>query len=133
MRLQFPLAFAVVLFALLGSFALAETSPTPSAPGDTGLEGLITISPVHGGPVREGVDSSGPLAKTAFVVRQGDRVVAKFVTDEQGRFRVPLSPGKYEVFAENKPQKIGRYGPWSVEVVAGETAKVHWECDSGMR
>jgi hypothetical protein len=133
MRLQLRVAFAVGSVALFGAFSLAETSPAPSAPAETGVEGLITISPILGGPVREGVPTSAPLPNTAFVVRQADHVVAKFVTDEHGRFRVPLSPGQYEVVAEKPRQKIGRYGPWSVDVIAGEMAKVHWTCDSGMR
>ena len=134
MRLSLRFASVVLAITLLQSFALADTSPSPSASaGESGIEGLITISPIHGGPIRQGVDSSAPLPKTAFVVRQGDRVVAKFVTDEQGRFRVPLPPGNYEVLAENQRHKFGGYGPWPVEVVAGKMADVHWDCDSGLR
>jgi hypothetical protein len=133
MRLSLRFASAVVALTLLQSFALAETSPTPSAPAATGIEGLITISPVHGGPIRQGVDSSAPLPKTAFVVRQGERIVTKFVTDEEGRFRIALPPGNYEVLAEDQRHKFGGYGPWPVEVVGGEMAKVHWDCDSGLR
>jgi hypothetical protein len=133
MRVLFPVASVVASIALLGCFAVAETTPTPSASAESGIEGSITISPVHGGPVRQDVETSAPLAKTAFVVRQGDRPIAKFVTDERVRFRVSLPPGNYEVLAEDQRRKIGSYGPWPVEVVAGKTASVRWDCDSGMR
>ena len=133
MRRQLRLALAVALVILSTSLAVAETSPTPSAPAGTGIEGLITISPIHGGPVRQGVDSSAPLPKTAFVVRQGERIVTKFVTDDHGRFSIPLAPANYEVLAENQRHKFGGYGPWPVEVVAGEMTKVHFDCDSGLR
>ncbi len=107
----------------------AEASPKP----ETGLEGVVTISPTHGGPIREGEDASRPLPETAFVVRRGDAEVAKFTTDAQGRFRVPLPPGEYLVQAGDMKHKFGGWGPFPVRVEAGQMTKKNFDCDSGMR
>ena len=137
MRIQHRIVFLLAAFAVASSLAVAETSPTPTASAnaapETGLEGNITISPIHGGPVRVGQPSVGPLPNTAFVVRQEDRIVATFTTDAQGAFRVVLPPGQYAVAAQNQRQKFGNYGPWPIEVVAGKMTKVTWDCDSGLR
>ncbi len=111
--------------------AATENSPTPAS--GTGVEGVLTIGPTHGGPVREGVSSSRPLARAAFLVQQEDRTVATFETDEQGRFRVTLPPGKYRVTRQEAPRRIGSCGPFSFEVRAGKWTKVEWDCDTGMR
>ena len=129
----FPLIPAfLALFACLAS---AETSPTPSAGSDpeTGLKGVITISPIHGGPIRQGERSSGPLARKAFVVRQEDRTVAEFETDEEGRFRVILPPGKYTVAGKDPKTRFERYGPMTVEIQAGKMTQVEWDFDTGLR
>ena len=100
---------------------------------ETGIEGVITISPIQGGPVRADAPSSRPLANTAFVVENQKGATTSFTTDDQGRFRTPLAPGHYKVSLKGKTSSIGRYGPFEVDVVAGQTTKVQWECDSGMR
>ena len=130
---QRPLALFVALTIALSSLVFGQTSPSPSAPANTGVEGVITISPAHGGPVREGQPNSVPLAKTTFVVRQEDQVATSFTTDEQGRFKISLPPGRYVVEKGEPRTRIGNYGPFSVNVVAGEMTKVEWNCDSGMR
>ena len=130
--MRYPALLAISLLAVCES-ALAESSPAPSSAPDTGVEGVITISPVRGGPSRDGEEQSAPLARKEFVVRQGERVVASFMTDDEGRFRVALPPGRYEVVAQGKRPRIGSWGPFAVEVVAGEMTKVNWNCDSGMR
>jgi hypothetical protein len=100
---------------------------------ETGIEGVITISPIKAGPVRADVPSSGPLANTAFVVESQKGEVTTFTTDGQGRFRTPLSPGHYKVSLKGRTSSIGRYGPFEVDVVAGQMTNVQWQCDSGIR
>lgn len=117
--------FLLLLLALPG-FALAQSS----AP--TGLEGVILISPVMGGPIRPGGADAKPLAQTEFAVKQGDKVVATFTTDAQGHFKLSLGPGHYAV-VKKKPGAIGSYGPFEVEVAAGKMKTVEWKCDSGVR
>lgn len=79
-----------------------------------------------------GVANSAPLAHTQFVVENAAGVVVTFKTDEEGRFRVPLSPGRYSV-RRAEMKKIGRCGPFQVEVEAGGFKQVQFACDSGMR
>lgn len=115
------------LLFVFSSFAMAETQ------SETGLEGVISISPIHGGPARIGVPNSRPLANTAFIVKKGDDTVASFSTDDQGRFRISLPPGHYTVSMKDGKRGIGRHGPFEVDVTAGQLKQVEWTCDSGMR
>ena len=92
------------------------------------------MSPIHGGPIREGEASSAPLAKTAFVVRQEDRVVAEFETDEQGRFRILLAPGALHRRGQRtRNDRFGHYRPMPVDIVAGKMTQVEWDFDTGLR
>jgi hypothetical protein len=120
---------------MFAGFCYAQTSPT-STPmpetADTGFEGVITVGP-HGGPVRPGMPSSAPLANAAFVVGNENGAIAEFTTDGQGRFKVSLTPGHYTVTKKDQQKGIGRYGPFDVDVAAGQMTKVEWHCDTGMR
>jgi len=94
----------------------------------TGIEGVITFGPTQGGPVSADTPSSKPLANATFVVEnEKGAEVASFTTDDQGRFRVPLTPGHYTISKEGKKQGIGHYGPFDVDVVADRMTKVQWE------
>lgn len=106
---------------------------TPAAEVQSGIEGAITLSPAHGGPSRVGVPDTKPLANAEFVVENESGKVAEFTTDEAGRFRIFLSPGHYTVSFKNKKHAIGQFGPFDVQIAAGQTTKVEWNCDSGMR
>jgi hypothetical protein len=97
-----------------------------------GLEGQIRIGPTHGGPAHQGVDDSKPLSNTVFVVKQQEKIVASFETDANGRFRLPLAPGKYFVTKKDWNVRGGSYGPFEVEIIGGHVKKVEWTCDSGM-
>ena len=104
---------------------------TPSE-GQSGIEGVITISPAKPGPIRADAAASVPLANATFVVENNDEV-ASFTTDDHGRFRVPLPPGHYNVSLKGRKSSIGRFGPFEVDVVSGKMTNVQWECDSGIR
>jgi len=99
---------------------------------ETGIEGAITIDPSRPGPVRVDAPSS-PLANTAFIVESQKGEITSFTTDDHGRFRMPLAPGHYKVSLKGKTGGIGRFGPFEVDVVAGQMTKVQWRCDSGIR
>ena len=121
---------APIVSALLFVFSFATMAETQPA---TGLEGVISISPIHGGPERAGVPNSAPYANIDFVVKNGDAIITSFKTDDQGRFRIPLAPGHYTVSVKDGKRRIGRHGPFEVDVVAGQIKQVQWTCDSGMR
>ena len=100
---------------------------------NTGLEGRITISPSHGGPVRVDEDSSKPLANTTFVATNDTGAATEFTTDDQGHFKILLAPGHYTITKKGQSKGIGRYGPFDALVVAGQITRLEWQCDSGMR
>ena len=103
------------------------------AGSETGIEGVITIEPIRPGPVRADDPSSQPLANAVFVVESQKGEITSFTTDDQGRFRLPLALGHYKVSLKGKTGGIGRFGPFEVDVVAGQMTKVQWRCDSGIR
>jgi hypothetical protein len=105
--------------------------PKPE-PG-TGIEGIISAGPVHGGPSRVGVPDSRPLANVAFVVQNENGPVTSFTTDDQGQFRVFLARGRYTVSRKDGKPRLGHCGPFEVDVVVGKMTKVQWNCDTGMR
>ncbi len=121
----------VLALVLLCSTVAAQT-PSPTA-GASGIEGVISISPAHGGPERVGIPNSRPLADTEFVVSNESGTAASFKTDEQGRFRVSLGAGHYTISRKGAAKGIGRCGPFEVDVAAAQFSKVEWMCDSGMR
>ena len=124
------LRIILVLLVMSGCFSSGQTQ---SGSG-TGIEGVITFGPTQGGPIRADTPSSKPLANATFVVEnEKGAEVASFTTDDQGRFRVPLTPGHYTVSKEGKKHGIGHYGPFDVDVVAGRMTNVQWECDTGIR
>ena len=109
-----------------------STGQTPST-GESGIEGVITISPAQPGPTRADAPGSMPLANATFVVENKNGEVTSFTTDDQGRFRASLPAGHYKVSLKGRKSSIGRFGPFEVDVVTGKMTKVQWECDSGMR
>jgi hypothetical protein len=112
--------------------ACIATGQTPPG-GESGIEGVITISPAKPGPIRADATGSVPLANATFVVEGKSGEVASFTTDDQGRLRVSLAPGHYKVSLKGRKSSIGRFGPFEVDVVSGKMTKVQWECDSGIR
>ena len=114
-------------------FGLLLMAACVSAGGETGVEGVITISPSQPGPIRADAPASKPLANTAFVAENENGAVASFTTDEQGHFRTQLAPGHYKVSIKGRKSTIGRFGPFEVDVVAGKMTQVQWDCDSGIR
>jgi Prealbumin-like fold domain len=127
------LRLSLIAFLAFADLCYSQPSPTPMPQVETGIEGLITISPIHGGPVRPGIPTSKPLANTTFVVANARDTVAEFTTDQQGHFRAALAPGHYTVVKKGQQKGIGRYGPFDVDVTAGQVTKVEWRCDTGMR
>jgi len=130
LTVRFP-RFPIILGLLVMTVCVC-VGQTPSGV-ETGIEGLITISPTQPGPIRADSPGSKPLTNAAFVVENEKGEVASFTTNDQGRFRISLSPGHYKVSIKGKKHSIGHFGPFEVDVVPGKMANVQWECDSGIR
>ena len=106
---------------------------TNAAPADdSGIEGVISVSPSRPGPQREGESNKAPVPNTAFVVKRGEEKVTSFTTDSTGHFHVTLPPGHYIISREGPGTGIGRW-QFEVDVAAGKMASVDWTGDSGMR
>jgi hypothetical protein len=110
----------------------ASTGQTPSAE-ESGIEGVITISPANPGPIRADAPGSVPLANATFAVEKDNGEVTSLITDDQGRFRVSLPPGHYKISLKGRKTTIGRFGPFEADVAPGKMTSVQWECDSGIR
>jgi hypothetical protein len=123
------LATILAFVVISGVFLLGQT---PSG-AETGIEGVITVSPAQPGPTRADAPGSIPLANTAFMVENQNGEVASFTTDDQGHFRIPLVPGHHKVSIKGRKSSIGHFGPFEVDVAPGKMTKVQWECDSGIR
>jgi hypothetical protein len=112
----------------------AAFSPSQSHGGpESGIEGVIRISPARPGPIRADEPGSVPLPNATFAVENKNGEVASFTTDDQGRFRALLPPGHYKVSLKGRTSTIGRFGPFEVDVASGKMTNVQWECDSGLR
>ena len=121
-------ALFLTLPLMSGTFSFAESE----AGRDTGIEGIVKVSPIRPGPIKKGSEVlSAPLPNAIFTVANEKGVVASFTTDGEGRFRVSLSPGHYTAsLAENRfPRPCG---PFEIDVESGKMTKVEWRCDSGM-
>ncbi len=123
----------LILCALLCCFARAEAQATPTPEAGGHLEGSISLHNISGGPVRQGVPDSRPLVGTTFEVKKGDAAVATFTTDDRGRFRISLPPGHYSITKKDWKSRVGFFGPFEVEIKAGQIEKVLWKCQTGMQ
>ena len=110
----------------------ASAEQTPSG-GESGIEGVITISPANPGPIRADSPDSVPLANATFAVEKNNSEVTSFTTDDQGRFRMSLPPGHYKISLKGRKSSIGHFGPFETDVAAGKMTNVQWKCDSGIR
>ena len=123
------LGFLALVPCLTSTHADVTTGPDASA----GIEGTISASPAHAGPVHQEEPAAVPLANMAFEVKQADKVISSFVTDSQGHFKVLLPPGHYTISRKDYQRAVGHYGPFEVTVTQGKMTSVHWECDTGLR
>src|SRR5882724_11538075 len=122
-------AISSLFLIVCASVALSE-----SKTGNTGITGVIMVTPIRPGPIRARSESpsAAPLPNAMFTVTSDAGEVTTFTTDTMGRFKVLLKPGHYVVLlAENRFPKP--CGPFEIHVEAGKMTDVEWRCDSGMR
>src|SRR5262249_23108896 len=119
------------IFWLIVMTVCASTGQTPSG-GESGIDGIISISPAKPGPTRIG-DGPAPLANATVAVQSNNAEMGSLTTDHKGHFRMALPPGHYKVSLKGRKIGIGHFGPFEAEVVAGKMTNVQWNCDSGIR
>jgi hypothetical protein len=122
----------LIAFGVIAMAVSASAEQTRSG-GESGIDGVITISPANPGPIRADAAPSMPLANVTFAVEKNNGEVTSFITDDQGRFRMSLPPGHYKISLKGRKTTIGRFGPFEADVAPGKMTRVQWECDSGIR
>jgi len=105
-----------------------------AAPISTGISGAVHISPAHPGPQRIGDSGQKPMAGAKVqVFDANEHVVARAVTDADGKFSIALAPGEYSVEVDTSGAVLPRCGSADAKVQDGEVAQIELSCDSGMR
>lgn len=124
------LACALATVALVASCGGTDES----TPRDSGVEGVALTGPTC--PVEtvppDPACADRPLAQATIRAQQGDRVAGETETDAQGRFRIALAPGDYQLYTS------GGITPFSapatmVSVTASRFTQVELLVDSGIR
>jgi hypothetical protein len=103
-------------------------------PKDSGVEGVALIGPTC--PVeRDPPDpdcADRPLAHATIRAQRAADVVGNTKTDAQGRFRLPLEPGSYQLYTSGGIQPFGTPVA-TVRVVSNRFTRVELRIDSGIR
>ena len=108
---------------------------SPQIPANTGIEGQVHIGPTCP-VVQQGKECTDkPYQATLTVLdSSGAREIARFQTDTEGRFRLPLAPGNYILHPET-PENIPM--PIAPEqnfiVTDGQFTQIIVTYDSGIR
>lgn len=129
-----PAPAVAVLGALIVSALMAGcgTSLLGEDP-DTALLVEVSRGPIE--PVaREGQENSAPVAGALVRIRADDRGgQLDRRTGPDGRVRVPLDPGRYEVEVLDCPGAVSLPAPASVIVAEGREEALALVCDTGIR
>jgi hypothetical protein len=126
------------IIGLVGTWLLLAAGPSAcplTASADSGITGRILIGPICPGPVREDDPAcqDKPYAATVRVLAEdGGREVVRFTSDAEGRFRVPLPPGRYRLIPESR-DRYPRAAPQVVTVRPREWTYVEIHYDTGIR
>lgn len=142
MRRRTLLPFAWIPPALcLASPTLArQAAPPPARPAPktvaSGVLGALTLGPIAPAE-RIGQPNSRPVAGVEVIARDADgKIVARQRTDANGRYKLLLSPGKYQIVFPGRPGRIGAgRSPLTqpVTITAGRFTQADRRYDTGIR
>lgn len=113
---------------------LASSSSTSAAGSETsGIEGQVLLGPACPGPVSSDKPCPDkPYQANILVQDQNGKTITQFQTDQNGNFRVSLSPGTYTLHPES-PGAFPRAADQTVAVQPGQFTQVQITYDSGIR
>ncbi len=119
--------------SLAAVLAAAVVTGTGSAPGSTATSGLYGV--VRKGPVRPvcsvGEPCDAPARVTLVFTRRG--VETRVRSGADGRYRVTLRPGSYEVRSVERIGLARVPRPHAVHVRAGHRDRIDFLFDTGIR
>ena len=122
------LAFSASMWAKQNAEKKARNS------GASGIKGIVLLSPSCPGPER--LDRPCPQSpyKGSLVIRRvsDEKEVAHTETDDNGRFRVTLPPGRYFIVNAPGPVYPRIYSP-AIEVRRNRFTSAKIQADTGMR
>jgi hypothetical protein len=104
-------------------------------PANTGIEGQVLIGPICP-VVQEGKECPDkPYQATLTILdSSGTRKIARFQTDAEGWFRLPLAPGNYILYPETPDNMALPFAPeQNFTVTEGRFTQINVVYDSGIR
>ena len=105
----------------------------PATADETGIRGTVSWGPVRPGPARLGESDVAPL-QASFDVYGAAGPVARFESDEEGRFELPLPPGDYTLVpSADTPIPLPQRQKTAVTVPDSGFVTVEIRLDTGMR
>jgi hypothetical protein len=116
--------------ATISPTPISSPTPTPSS----GIEGYVWLGPMCGGPVRAGTNDcpDQPYQATITILESNGTQVAQFQSDQNGYFKITLSPGTYTIHpVSGKP--LPRAIDQTVVVNNGQFTQITINFDTGMR
>lgn len=123
---------ALLAAALVTALAGCGPSDLLGPEAEQGIEGIALLGPMC--PVQRADDSCPDRPYQAWVTirNAGGATVTRFRTDEDGRFRVGLRPGRYELDPQGG-NPFPATSPLEVDVVSGAYTDVVIGFDTGIR
>jgi hypothetical protein len=122
-------------FALVGiASSLLEYVSAEVSAAESGVTGIVTISPARPGPAIAGEANSRPFASAEVQLRDAHgAIVGRTNTDSKGNFRIPAPGGQYQVRVDTHGALFPRCQPESAQIAEAQLTRVEISCDSGMR
>jgi hypothetical protein len=118
---------------LLSGLALAFVAGAQAGTARGTLAGLVTRGPITPVCVAE-QPCDAPAPNVRLLFSRNGAVVGRAITNQDGRYRLRLPPGPYNVRRAASPAVIDRkLDPSRARVYAGRVTRVDFSIDTGIR
>ena len=116
----------------LASVASVAAQTSGAVKGHLTIMSMVTVQPADGSvpTVTAETYREYPLV---VLSDDGKQTIAVVTADAHGNYQATLNPGSYVLDVQNRRQKHVRAKPVPFNVVAGQTATVNLEMDTGIR